>query len=144
MILGMVDINPLNDDIKAYAAAYLLTRETAADSDELRKFAAELMSSLSDSYIRQGAKVIGHIKAYIEHETGFLHANTVGEAEDITVNGRDGKPTQKFKLVLNSIIYGIGRETVKDAAEEAVQKISSEFGFNCEQDSRFITTKSLT
>jgi hypothetical protein len=121
-------IHPLHEGTSAYATACFLVREKNMDGAELRRFAERLMHSLSDSSTKRGAKVIGHIKAYIEHEGGFLHAHTVGEPGDITVEGRDGGPTGRFKLVVNSIIFGLPEKTVKEAAEEAIRETSAHFG----------------
>jgi hypothetical protein len=121
-------IHPLHEGTNAYAAACFLSREKKMDGGELRRFAERLMHSLSDSSIKRGAKVIGHIKAYVEHQEGFLHAHTVGETGDITVDGRDGGPIGRFKLVVNSIIFGLPEEAVKEAAEEAIRETSALFG----------------
>lgn len=121
-------IHPLHEGTSAYATACFLSREKKLDGAELRRFAEWLMHSLSASSIKRGAKVIGHIKAYIEHQEGFLHAHTVGEPGDITVDGRDGGPVGRFKLVVNSIIFGLPKEAVKDAAEEAIRETSALFG----------------
>ena len=137
---SMKKLNPLHEDVKAYAATYYVRRDKQIDSSELRKFASGLMNSIAESCIRHGAKVIGHIKAYIEHETGFLHTNTVGDPADVTVEGRDGEPTNRFKLVVNSIIYGLTEESLKSATEEAITATASVFGLNKELDSQFITT----
>jgi hypothetical protein len=127
-------IHPLHEGTSAYAAACFLSREKNMDGVELRRFAEGLMQSLSVSSIKQGAAVIGHIKAYIEHREGFLHAHTVGEPGDITVDGRDGGPVGRFKLVVNSIIFGISEEAVKDAADEAIRETSALFGLVREPD----------
>jgi hypothetical protein len=121
-------IHPLHEGTSAYAAACFLSRGENMDGAELRRFAERLMQSLSASSIKRGAKVIGHIKAYIEHQEGFLHAHTVGEPGDITVDGRDGGPVGRFKLVVNSIIFGLPEEAVKDAADEAIRETSAHFG----------------
>jgi hypothetical protein len=125
-------IHPLHEGTSAYAAACYLSREKNIDAAELRRFAQRLMHSLSASSVKQGAAVIGHIKAYLEHEDGFLHAHTVGEPGDITVDGRDGGPVGRFKLVVNSIIFGLTEEAVKDAAEEAIRETSALFGLERE------------
>ena len=124
----LIPPSPLHEEIKAYAVSCLLSREKEIGSAELRKFAAELMKSISGACMKRGAKVIGHIKAYIEHEAGFLHANTVGESADITVNGRDGSPVTRFTLVVNSIVYALPEETIKDATLSAIEETSSAFG----------------
>lgn len=123
----LLRIHPLHEGTSAYATACFLSREKKMDGAELRRFAEGLMQSLSASSIKRGAKVIGHIKAYIEHQEGFLHAHTVGEPSDITVEGRDGGPVGRFKLVVNSIIFGLPEESVKDAADEAIRETSALF-----------------
>lgn len=133
-------INPLHEDIKAYAVSYFMSRKELITAEELRGFSAALMGSIAGSCKRHGAQVIGHIKAYIEHDKGFLHANTVGEPNDITVNGRDGGPVARFKLVVNSIIYGLEGEKVKTATEEAIGETASSFGLNKELDSQAVTS----
>ena len=122
-----IPIHPLHEGTSAYATAWFLSRKNKMDSAELRRFAEGLMQSLAASTIKRGAKVIGHIKAYIEHEEGFLHAHTVGEPGDITIDGRDGGPVGRFKLVVNSIIFGIPEAAVKDAADEAIRETSALF-----------------
>ncbi len=124
----LLRIHPLHEGTSAYATACFLSREKKMDGAELRRFAEGLMQSLSASSNKRGAKVIGHIKAYIEHQEGFLHAHTVGEPGDVTIDGRDGGPVGRFKLVVNSIIFGLPEEAVKDAAEEAIRETSAHFG----------------
>jgi hypothetical protein len=122
-------MNPLHEDIQVYAVACSLSRERKIARDELRAFARDLMGSLSAACVERGAKVIGHIKGYLEHETGFLHAHTVGDPEDITVDGRDGDPASRLTVVINAVIYGITAEAVKEAAESALESSRRQFGF---------------
>jgi hypothetical protein len=124
----LLRVHPLHEGTSAYAAACFLSREKNMDGAEIRRFAESLMQSLAAASIKRGAKVIGHIKAYLEHQEGFLHAHTVGEPGDITIDGRDGGPVRRFKLVVNSIIYGLPEEAVKDAADEAIRETSAHFG----------------
>lgn len=137
--LRLIVPSPLHEDVKAYAVSYSLSRETEIESTELRRFAADLMKSISDACIKGGAKVIGHIKAYIEHASGFLHANTVGESADVTVNGRDGDPVNSFTLVVNSIVYGLPEELIKDATVRAIEETSSAFGLRITMVSQAVT-----
>ncbi len=120
-------IHPLHEGTSAYATACFLSRGGNMDSAELRRFAERLMHAISSSSIKRGAKVIGHIKAYIEHQDGFLHAHTVGEPGDITVDGRDAGPVGRFKLVVNAIIFGLSEEAVKNAADEAIRETAALF-----------------
>ncbi len=124
----LAPISPLHEGISSYGLSCLVTRQKAINSDELRKFAAELMTTISGTCIKDGAKDIGHIKAFIEHDNGFLHANTVGDPADVTVEGRDGEPVNHFKLVINSVIYGLSKEAVKDTAERSLKNVLAKFG----------------
>jgi hypothetical protein len=121
--------NPAHEDINSYGVACSVSRKKAVDSEELRRFAAELMTAISQSCVKHGAKDIGHIKAYIEYDKGFLHADTLGDPADVTVEGRDGGPTRLFKLAVNSVIYGIAKEAVREATEESLESMLLKFGF---------------
>jgi hypothetical protein len=123
----LLRVHPLHEGTSAYATACFLSREKKMDGAELRRFAERLMQALLACSIKRGAKVIGHIKAYIEHPEGFLHAHTVGEPGDITIDGRDGGPVGRFKLVVNAIIFGLPEEAVKDATDEAIRETSALF-----------------
>jgi hypothetical protein len=131
-LLKTIKTNPLHEDIKAYAVACRLSREEKISSGELRVFAEELMNAISASCIHQGAEVLGHIKAYFDYGTGFLHVHTLGEPGDVTVDGRDGDPASHFKLVINSVVYGLSEEAVKEATESVLTNLISEFRFQRE------------
>jgi hypothetical protein len=128
--------DPAHEDINSYGLACSVSRERAVDPKELRRFAAELMTAISESCLKCGAKDIGHIKAYIEHDKGFLHADTLGDPSDVTVEGRDGDPASSFKLAVNSVIYGIAQETVREATEESLNNVLSKFGFVSKPEAR--------
>ncbi len=121
--------HPAHEGINSYGMSCSASRKQAADDQELRRFAAELMKTVSEACHSRGAKDIGHIKAYLEHEEGFIHANTLGEPTDITVEGRDGGPTSFIRLVVNAVIFGIAKEAVREATEEALNTVLDKFGF---------------
>ncbi len=121
--------NPAHEDINSYGVACSVSRKRAVDSEELRRFAAELMAAISQSCVKHGAKDIGHIKAYIEHDKGFLHADTLGAPADVMVEGRDGGPASLFKVAVNSVVYGITKDSVREATEDSLEKVFLKFGF---------------
>ncbi|GBE01230.1 hypothetical protein BMS3Abin08_00656 [bacterium BMS3Abin08] len=122
--------DPLHEGIFAYSVSCLLSRDRDIEGNELRRFAGELMVSVSGTCFHYGAIDIGHIKAYIETGTGFLYADTLGDAGDVTIEGREGNAVHGFRLVLNSVIYGITEEAVKEATEEALERTISGFGLS--------------
>jgi len=120
--------NPAHEGIHGYGVECLATRRTPVSPAELRDFAAALMAAVSSACFARGAKDIGHIKAYMEHETGFLLADTLGSPGDVTVKGKDGEAASSFRLVVNSVVYGLVPEAVREATEEALAAIFKEHG----------------
>lgn len=121
--------HPAHAGINSYGMSCSVSRKHAADAQELRRLAAKLMKAVSEACICRGAKDIGHIKAYLEHDEGFIHANTLGEPTDITVEGRDGGPASFIRLVINAVIFGIAKEAIREATEESLNAVLNEFGF---------------
>lgn len=132
-------MKPLNDfiqpkssaheEINSYGLSCSAAREKAINYEELRSFAAELMTTISRYLLESGAKDIGHIKAYIENDNGFIHADTLGDSADVTVKGRDGEPVRQFRLVVNSVVYGVAKEAVKEATERSVKSVFLKYRF---------------
>ena len=127
-------ISPVHEGINSYGLGCSVTGKKTITAGALRKFAAELMITVSQSCVESGAKDIGHIKAFIEHDNGFLHANTVGDLADVTVEGRDGEPINHFKLVINSVIYGLSKDAVKDTTQRSLKNVLLKFGMKKKPD----------
>jgi len=121
-------INPVHEEIQSYGVTRSFSGKRTITPDEFRKFAAELMASITESCLKKGAKEIGHIKAHLDYESGFLSADTLGSPEDVTVEGRDGDPAKELTVVINSVIYGLTKEAVRTATEESLEAVSAEFG----------------
>ena len=124
--------NPIHEEIQSYAVSCSFTRKDAVDALELRSFAGQLMTSIAHECFELGAKQIGHIKAHLEHDTGFLSADTLGAPEDVVVEGRDGAPAERFRLLINSVVYGLAGDMIMKATEEALVSVSTRFGLTRE------------
>jgi hypothetical protein len=124
----LAPISPLHEGINSYGMGCSVTGKKAITAEALRKFAAGLMITVAQSCVEAGAKDIGHIKAFIDHDNGFLHADTVGDPADVTVEGRDGEPVDHFKLVINSVIYGLSKEAVKVTTERSLKNVLAKYG----------------
>jgi hypothetical protein len=119
--------NPLHVEINAYSVASFLSTENLMHDADLKKFSAKLMTAISEACMEHGAKDIGHIKGYIEHETGFLFVDTLGDPSDVTIEGRSGAPTSSFRIVINSVIYGLDEAGIKKATDGALERTSESF-----------------
>lgn len=118
--------------INSFGAAYSVSRGKAIEPAELRQIAYDLMKAVSDECLKLGAIDIGHIKASVEHATGFLYADTVGDASLIEVAGRDGEAVKSFSITINSVICGLSAEAVKDATEDAIGKVFLQYGLSAD------------
>lgn len=123
--------------INGYGAAFSLRRRRDLHAGEIRDFVRQLITAISAGCLGRGAKDIGHIKAFIDHDTGFLFADTVGDDPDaVTVQGRDGGPARRVKLTVNAVVYGISRDAVKQATEDSLNAVLTKFGFVIEKSAR--------
>ncbi|MEJ2697122.1 MAG: hypothetical protein P8013_10790 [Candidatus Sulfobium sp.] len=136
-----IEENPAHGEIHGYGVACLATRSTPVPPEELRSFAASLMTAVASGCVAKGAKDIGHIKAYVEHATGFLAADTLGDPADLTVEGKDGEPATTFRLVINSVIYGLSREAVARVTEDALKQVFQEHGLSMEPENHSRSNK---
>lgn len=129
-----IEENPAHGQIHGYGVACLLSRRTPVPTAELRSFASSLMKAVSSGCIAQGAKDIGHIKAYIEHDNGFLIADTVGDPGDLTIEGKEGKAATSFRIVVNSVVLGLTREVVGRVTDDALKDVSEQYGLCLERE----------
>jgi hypothetical protein len=128
--------HPAHSGIHSYGLSCLLSRKEPLPHEELRRFAGALMTAVSRACYARNAGDVGHVKAYIESEDGFLLADTVGDPSEVTVTGKESGPADHFRLVLNAVVYGLGKGGVKEAAEEALGTISLAFGLSIERTDR--------
>ncbi len=122
--------HPSHTGIGSFGLSCILSRRHALDAVELRRFAAELMTSISRACYSLGAADVGHIKSYIEYAGGFLMADTVGETSEVTVDGKDGDPVDHFRVVVNAVVYGLDKAGVRQAAEESLGVIARVYGLS--------------
>lgn len=126
--------HPAHAGIGSFGLSCKLSRRGALDAAELRRFAAELMTSISRACYSLGALDVGHIKSYIEYEGGFLMADTVGDPSTVTVDGKDGDPVDHFRVVINAVVYGLDKAAVREAAEGPLGVITRTFGLSLDID----------
>jgi hypothetical protein len=121
--------NPAHQDINSHSVEEVFSSSEGIEPAELRSLACDAVHLVASACEAAGAKDVSHVKAFIEHSTGFLHADTVGGNGEITVGGRDGsKKTKRFRMVMNAVIYGLSEESIRTAAEQAVEEVRVQYG----------------
>src|SRR5512147_3208905 len=120
--------NPAHEDIICYAVDRMLFSEEGLEPQELRSLARDVVRTVAAACEAAGAKDVSHVKLYLEHATGFIHANAVSGNPEITVAGRDGKRTNRFRLVMNAVVYGLAEEALRKATEQALEAVQVQYG----------------
>ena len=124
--------NPAHQDINSHSVERVFSSSEGLDPAELRSLACDAVHLAASGCEAAGAKDVSHVKAFIEHSSGFLHADTVGGNGEITVGGRDGKKAKRFRLVMNAVIYGLSEESIRTAAEQAIDAVQDQYGLTRE------------
>ncbi|VAX19567.1 hypothetical protein MNBD_NITROSPINAE04-2168 [hydrothermal vent metagenome] len=121
--------NVAHDGINGYGTVVDIKTGKAQDLAAYERYAAELMKAVTARCVSSGAIDIGHIKAYLEGAGLFVYASAVGDAPDITVKSEgDGSPAA-VSLTINSVVYGIDKEALKNATDDALDEVTGVFGF---------------
>ena len=124
--------NPAHQDINSHSEDRVFLSAEGLDPAELRSLACDAVHLVASGCEAAGAKDVSHVKAFIEHSTGFLHADTVGGNGEITVSGRDGKKTKRLRLVMNAVIFGLSEDSIRTAAEQALETVQGKYGLTRE------------
>jgi hypothetical protein len=120
--------NPVHEDINSHTLDQVLFSPEGLDHDELRSLAGDLVRTTASACEASGAKDVSHVKLFLEHSSGFLHANAVSGNPETTVAGRDGSKARRFRVVLNAVIFGLDEASIRKAAEQAMESVVVQYG----------------
>jgi len=125
--------NPAHQDINSHSEERIFSTHQGIDSAELRSLARDTVHLVASGCETAGAKDVSHVKVFIEHSSGFLHADTVSGNGEITIGGRDGKDIKRFRLVMNAVIFGLSEQSIRTATERALDAVQAQYHLTREQ-----------
>jgi hypothetical protein len=125
--------NPAHQDINSHSEERVFSSAEGLEPAELRFLVRDAVRLIASGCEDAGAKDVSHVKAFIEHSSGFLHADTVGGNGEITVAGRDGTKVKRFRLVMNAVIFGLAEESIRAVAEQAIEAVQVQYGLTRER-----------
>lgn len=134
--------NPAHADINSHTMDRAFIPPEGLDAAELRCLARDAVQAVAAACDAAGAKDVSHVKLYLEHSSGFLHANAVSGNPEITVAGRDGRTAKRFRMVLNAVIYGLSEQAIRTAAEQALEAVEIRYGLTREPEKKLRVTRS--
>lgn len=121
--------NVAHDGINGYGTVVDVNSGEDQGRDIYENYMRELMKAVAARCVDSGAIDIGHIKAHLEGDRLFVYASAVGDAPDITVKGEGAGSSKAVSLTINSVVYGIDKDTLKSATDDALDEVTSVFGF---------------
>ena len=126
--------NPAHGDINSYSVDRVLVSPKGLGPAEIRSLARDVVRGIAGACEEAGAKDVSHVKVFIEHPSGFLHADAVSGNDETSVGGRDGRREKRFRLVLNAVIFGLSPEEIRKAAEQVLESVEVQYGLERKQD----------
>lgn len=131
--LNLQSENSAHADISCYAVDRVLISREGLDPQKLRNLARDTARAVAMQCEAAGAKDVSHVKLYLEHASGFIHASVVSDNPVVTVAGRDGKTENRFRMVLNAVIYGLAEQAIRTATEQALEAVQVQYGLTQEK-----------
>ncbi len=133
--MGLQTGNPAHGDISSHSLDCILSSPEGIGAEDLRSFARDLVRAVATGCEAAGAKDVSHVKLFIEHSSGFLHASAVSGNAVISVAGRDGTAARQFRLVLNAVIFGLPVERIRAEAERALEILKRQYALQRDAES---------
>lgn len=114
--------------VSGYGVAAKLSRTDAMDSVFVKEMAEEIMMSIAQKSMAEGARCIGHIKSHIRTEAGTIKADTIGVSHGSFSTGELDHAVKDLYIAINSIIQGIKEDVVKKVTLDGLHEIAKKNG----------------
>ncbi len=112
------------------AARYQVECETPLSTGRCRLLLEELVEGLTNGAWREGAVLIGHIKAILDAgEPGFLYASSTGDGTPVRVQGKMARETRAATLTVNVLVYGTDRARLEERLAGSIRGLADRYGF---------------
>ncbi|QLH75491.1 MAG: hypothetical protein HPY73_08665 [Methanomassiliicoccales archaeon] len=107
------------DDFSAHAAEVTVDFRKEVLPDEIKSLIERLLSKIADDCVKEGTRLIGHIKCVAE--TGpdtFLACSVVSPDAKPRCSGGLDKPSKDLRLIINILQYGLPKEALVKIVEK--------------------------
>ncbi|WP_400208917.1 hypothetical protein [Candidatus Methanomassiliicoccus intestinalis] len=110
----------LTDDFTAYAAQIELELPEPVAASAVQKKLTAFLSLIASECSDNGAYLIGHIKCMVESDHGFYASSITAPTDAPSVRGEMTDGSTKLSIVVNVLLYGLDKVTVKQITKAAV------------------------
>ena len=123
----------ITDDFVAYAGRVQARFDQPRDGDELTGLVSRTISSVAKGCMRDGARLIGHIKCIAEGDSGKYIACSVVSADSEAICRREmDERSMSLNLVMNVLIYGLDKARVEGIVVRSAREIFPARGMRLE------------
>ena len=110
----------LTDDFTAYAAKVNISLKEPVSADSIQRKLTTFLSLIASECSDNGAYLIGHIKCGVESEKGFYASSITAPTDTPSVRGEMGDGSESLEVIINVLLYGLDKLTVKQITKAAV------------------------
>jgi hypothetical protein len=109
------------DDFTGYSTGLIFTSVHTLSDEEVRNSVTLFMAGLAQDCRRSGARVIGHIKAWVVTDGGStLFASVVGNRPEPNIRQEGDLASKEWRMILNVMIYGLAEERVAELVRKHI------------------------
>lgn len=140
-----LELHRAADELGKYAAKLDVHDPRKFTPHSAGKFMEALLVTVTEECFKDGADLIGHVKAFLNAPTGTLMASLVDlrTGVQLTSTLEEGE-FEEAVVTLHVIVHGIWDDKVKDASRRGVQKVVRQLGLELEVlKDHFDTEKSI-
>lgn len=117
-------------ELEGYAAQITFTLAQSQSGEECQHLLAALLRNVATACTCQGARLIGHIKGWLEtSEGGYLFGSVTRVGDEPHCQGELSGRHATFTLTLNVLLFGLTREQIRAEVEKQLQLLGREQGF---------------
>lgn len=140
-----LELHRAADELGKFAARLKIHKSKGITPAYAKEFMDSLLTNVTKECFKDGADLIGHVKAFMLTETGTLMASLVDLKVGVQLtSGLDDKAFKEAEVTLHVIVHGIWDDKVKEASRRGIKKTIMKFDLDLEvlQD-YFETEKSI-
>jgi hypothetical protein len=140
-----LELHRAADELGKYAAKMHVHDPQSFTPDKAKRFMDNLLNAVAKECFKDGADLIGHIKAFVTAPTGTLMGSLVDQKVGVQLTStlENGK-FEEAEVTLHVIVHGIWDDKVRDATRRAIKKVIKEHDLELEVlKDHFDTEKSI-
>ncbi|HUL39236.1 MAG TPA: hypothetical protein VLU38_03005 [Methanomassiliicoccales archaeon] len=123
----------ITDDFVAYAGKVHARFDRAKGSEEVRSLVSSTISRVAKECMKDGARLIGHIKCIAEVDSGkYIACSVVSAENDAVCRGELDGSSKNLNLILNVLIYGLDKPKVEAIVVRSAESVFEGKGMHVE------------